>query len=644
MSKTARTPGMSLSLRLLLLGALPAVVVFASLMIFFTSARLDDAQRDLSQSSQMLADSLAPALEYAVVSGNELALGQVLEQSLKRSKADWIRVSDVLGEELGVVTRGEEPSPSDSGSFDIYTAEILQEPLDLGSENSGEWLSGAWNFNSSSLRVGLVEVGVNPRVLETRRQDILWTSLLVGAALLLFSLLVANHFLNNILQPMRQLSSRVGKLIAGNYTTQPVPDKGSSQEVFEIQTQLNELAVHLEKLRSARDETLAISEGAREKAEYASQAKSEFLATMSHELRTPLNGVLGMVDLIQEEPLTKRQSDYLTTARQSTEDLLTVISDILDYARMDSGHLVLDQEVFNLQTLFTNCAASYRHAAEQQGLTLDLQFLGDWPSHPVVLGDAPRVRQVLAGLIDNALKFTGEGFISVKVNWLELENHCALVQCTVKDSGAGIPAERLQSVFNSFEQLDNGDNRTQSGTGLGLSLVQRLVELMGGHVQLESDIGQGSAFRFELPFQLVQPAPPAAEPQKPVPGSARALVVEDNVVNQKVTLALLHKFGFQTQCVSNGTDAVNRRRNDHEGFDVILMDCQVPVMDGYEATRIIREWEHGNGQRGIPIIALTADVSAKTEKACKDAGMNDYLAKPVRGDTLRAALARWVKI
>ncbi|MCG8522578.1 MAG: hypothetical protein MI744_10290 [Pseudomonadales bacterium] len=231
MNTTANTPGMSLSRRLLLLGALPAVVIFVALMVFFTSARLEDARLDLAQSSQMLADSLAPALEYAVVSGNSTALEQVLGQSLKRSKADWIRVTDVVGEELGFVSRGVESEHTATGIFDIYEAEILQEPLEIGSGGAGDWFTGGWNFNSGSLRVGLVQVGVNPDVLETRRQDILWSSLTVGFALLVFSLLLANHFLNNILQPMRQLSSRVGKLIVGDYTTQPVSSKGSAREI-----------------------------------------------------------------------------------------------------------------------------------------------------------------------------------------------------------------------------------------------------------------------------------------------------------------------------------------------------------------------------------------------------------------------------
>jgi len=381
----------------------------------------------------------------------------------------------------------------------------------------------------------------------------------------------------------------------------------------------------------------------------ASHAKSEFLATMSHELRTPLNGVLGMVELIQEEPLTKRQRDYLGTARQATEDLLTVISDILDYARMDSGTLELEHQEFDLRSILANCAASYRHAAEQQGLALDINFLGDWPDNPVVVGDAPRVRQILAGLLDNSIKYTSNGFVSVRASWLSLESGCILFGCSVSDSGSGIPSDRLHNIFDTFEQVDSGNTRAHDGAGLGLSLVQRLVELMGGHIQVESDLGEGSSFRFELPFELsdapapVQPEFPDA-PREPLGRKSWALVVEDNEVNQKVSTTLLNKLGFETDTANNGQEAVDKVKNKHEGYDVILMDCQMPVMDGYQATRLIREWEQGNGQCGTTIIALTADVSIETEASCRASGMNDYIPKPVRRDTLREVLSRWVRL
>ncbi|MEQ5815284.1 response regulator [Marinobacter sp. NFXS11] len=637
-----------MSRKLLLLGALPAIVMFIVLMVFFTSVRLEDARRDLSDSSQMLADSLAPALEYAVVSGNTLALDQILSQSLRRSKADWIRVSDVMGDQIGFVSR-EPIKPHEIPERDqIYEAEILQQPLEFGSERTAEWFEPDYGFGSGSLRVGTVQVGVSQDVLAERRQDILWTSIAVGVALLLFSILIINHFLGAILAPIRDLAGRIGQLTDGDYQERPLNTHQSSQEIVAIEEQLNQLANHLAGLKTARDQTIAASEGAREKAEMANQAKSEFLATMSHELRTPLNGVLGMVDLIQEEPLTQRQREYLNTARQSTEDLLTVIADILDYSQMDSGTLKLDSQAFNLRELISNCTATYRHLAEQQGLALNLKFFGDWPDNPVVIGDPARLRQILAGLADNAIKFTGDGFINIQAGFFALEDNCIILNCSVSDSGSGIPTERLQDIFNSFEQIDAGNSRLYGGTGLGLSLVQRLVELMGGHIQVETDLGKGSSFRFELPFELAnrprQPEPTGTPPRETINGTSHALVVEDNPVNQRVATAMLKRLGFHTDSANNGKEALDRVTTNHTGYDIILMDCQMPVMDGYEATRYIREWEQSNGQMGTPIIALTADVLPGTEKSCLDCGMNDYLAKPVRKEMLREVLSRWIKL
>lgn len=637
-----------LSRKLLLLGALPAVVMFIVLMSFFTSARLEDARRDLSESSQMLADSLAPALEYAVVSGNANALDQILSRSLRRSRADWIRVSDVMGEQIGFVSHGPVNLPDDPEGYQVYEAEILQQPLEIGSERATEWFEPDYGFGSGALRVGTVQVGVSTDVLADRRQDIIWTSMAVGLALLLFTILIINHFLSAILSPIRDLAGRIGKLTDGDYQERPLNTHQTSREVVAIERQLNQLATHLADLKAARDQTLAASESMREKAEMASQAKSEFLATMSHELRTPLNGVLGMVDLVQEEPLSTRQRDYLTTARQSTEDLLTVIGDILDYSRIDSGILELETREFDLRQLISNCTATYRQVAQEQGLALNLTFYGDWPDTPRVTGDPARLRQVLAGLIDNAIKFTGDGFINIQAGCVALEENCLILNCSVSDSGSGIPAERLGDIFKSFEQLDGGNARQHGGTGMGLSLAQRLVELMGGHIQVETDLGKGSSFRFELPFELANTRAQAAlvsvQPRETVNGVSHALVVEDNPVNQRVATAMLNRLGFVTDSAGNGKEALEKVTTNHAGYDVILMDCQMPVMDGYEATRYIREWEQSNGQSGTPIIALTADVLSGTEKSCLDCGMNDYLAKPVRKENLREVLSRWLHL
>ncbi len=644
----------SLSRQLLWLGALPAIVMFLVLMTFFTSARLDDARKDIYSSSQVLADNLGPAVEYAVVSGNEQALDQILQQSMRRSDVEWIRVIDVMGSQVGFASRENGTEVIEENGVQIFESEILQQSLSMQSNDRIDWFEPDYNLGSGALRVGTVEVGVSDRRLELRRSDIIWSSLGLGVALLVFTLLVVNQMLTRIIEPVRGLSDRVKDLMRRQYHPTQISHRSTSAEFVELEQNLNALSAHLANLRASRDQTLSVSENARERAETANLAKSEFLAVMSHELRTPLNGVLAMLELVSEEPMSDRQRDYLTTARRSTDDLLTVISDILDFSRVDRGKLVLDYQEFDLRELIANCTATFRHSADQQGLTLTACFEGVWPQ-PVALvrGDSPRLRQVIACLLDNAIKFTDEGDVTITSEWLTLEDGCMILSCEVRDSGAGIPSERMKEMFNSFEQLDNSHSRQHGGTGIGLALVQRLVELMGGHIGVETDLGMGSSFRFELPFEMAESinAPPIrnALPTAPEPVSenrspARALVVEDNPVNQRVATALLTRLGFETDAVENGQQALERVRSRHDNYEVILMDCHMPVMDGYEATRSIREWEVTTGLRSTPIIALTADALPGTEAACHEAGMNDYLAKPVRKENLRTVLSRWLHL
>lgn len=636
----------SLSRKLLLLGALPMLAMFLVLMVFFTSVRMDDARRDQSRSNQVLADSLAPALEYAMVSGNIPAVEQLLTRSLRYSQAAWIRVSDIQGQPVSFVSARGVESPVQPDRYNVYEAEILQQSISMDTGKNSEWFEpDPGNGTGTALSLGTVQVGVSTGLPAERRQDILWTTLTIGATFLIFTVLLVRHYINTILGPIRQISGRIGRLIGRDYSTEPVEKEHSAREFLDLEQQLNELAVRLDSLRTARDQILSDSEQAREKAEAASSSKSDFLATMSHELRTPLNTVLGMIDQIEDESLSDTQKSSLNTARQATEDFLTVISDILDYSRLDSSHMMLEPRSFDLRKLITNCTATYRHVAEQQKLELNLNLYGYWPETPLVTGDAGRLRQILAGLIDNAIKYTADGFIEIHAECIPLEENVIALNCSISDSGSGIPTERLQDIFNSFEQVDSGDSRAFGGTGLGLALVQRLVEIMGGHIQVESDLGKGSSFRFELPFELDTDAChreslPATAPATER-NSTRALVIEDNPVNQRVATAMLARLGFQPDTASDGKEALALVTGNSHQYAIILMDCQMPVMDGYETTRRIRQWEQDQDLPAAPVIALTADVSPATEKSCLSSGMNDYLTKPVRKDSLQEVLNRW---
>ncbi|NWO05927.1 MAG: hybrid sensor histidine kinase/response regulator [Alteromonadaceae bacterium] len=489
MTLSSRTPGMSLSSRLLMLGAFPAVVMFIALMVFFTSARLDDARSELARSGQLLADSLAPALEYAVVSGNKDALDTTLEQSLERSHAAWIRVTDVIGDQLSLVSKDPHPPTSLDGRYKKYSAEILQEPVAIG---DGSLLSGNWSGSAGALRVGTVEVAIDLQLLQDRQNQILWSSLAVGAVVLAITLLMVRSFLSNLIGPIRRLARRVLALIEGDYKPHPVAVRGNASEVVEIQQQLNELALHLAEVEQTRDETLAVSDAARNKAEQANQAKSEFLTAMSNELRSPLQGVLGALEATTRDPMTPRQQHYLRTVRQSTEDLLTVISDLLDYAEIDNGFYAPARQAFDLQKLIENCVASFRLTAEQQGAVLELQMPGDWEEGLMVWGDGPRVRQVLASLIENAMTSCSDGFINVRAHLSQLEPGQVLLNCTVVDSGSGLVAARLESEQAGLPATGN----------MGLVVVQKLVELMGGHVKVGTEETRGSSICFELAFTL----------------------------------------------------------------------------------------------------------------------------------------------
>lgn len=638
--------GGSLSRKLLLLGALPLVAMFLVLMAFFTSVRMDDARRDQSRSNQVLADSLAPALEYAMVSGNIPAVDQLLSRSLKYSQAAWMQVSDIQGQPVSFVSARGVETPIQPGQYDIYEAEILQQSISMDTGKYGEWFDPEPGSSpGTAFSLGKVQVGVSTGLPAERRQDILWTTLTIGTTFLIFTILLVWHYINSILEPIRRISGRIGKLIGRDYSTELVGTAHGSREFLDLEQQLNELALRLDSLRTARDQILSDSEQAREKAEAASSSKSDFLATMSHELRTPLNTVLGMIDQIEDEPLSDTQKSSLNTARQATDDFLTVISDILDYSRLDNSHMTLESRSFDLRKLITNCTATYRHVAQQQKLELNLNFYGYWPETSLVTGDAGRLRQVLAGLIDNAIKYTADGFIEIHAERIPLEDNVIALNCSISDSGSGIPMEHLQDIFNSFEQVDSGDSRAFGGTGLGLALVQRLVEIMGGHIQVESDLGKGSSFRFELPFELdtdasARQSTPAATPATGR-NATRALVIEDNPVNQRVTTTMLARLGFQPDTASDGKEALALVTGNPYQYAIILMDCQMPVMDGYETTRRIRQWEQDQNLPAAPVIALTADVSSATEKSCLSSGMNGYLTKPVRKDSLQDVLNRW---
>ena len=379
---------------------------------------------------------------------------------------------------------------------------------------------------------------------------------------------------------------------------------------------------------------------ANEAAAAASKAKDEFLANISHEIRTPMNGVLGTLQLLRETALNRGQGELVATAHESAESLLQILNDILDFSKIEAGKLRLEQVPFSLSRLVESLRQEVVPLLAGRAIAFTAATDPELAAGELV-GDPLRVRQILNNLLANAVKFTEEGQIAVRATVVNRVENDVLVRIEVLDTGIGIAAADQPKLFQGFSQADTSLTRKYGGTGLGLAIVRQLAHLMDGCCGVESAPGKGSCFWCEIPLAIA-PALPAT-PVLPSPSSLLAgevLLVEDNQVNQKIAQGLLQKSGLTVTVAANGQEALDLLAR--QGFAVVLMDCQMPVLDGYTATAAWREQEAREGRSRTPIIAMTAHAMEGDREKCLAAGMDDYLAKPVTKEALAAMLRQWI--
>ena len=373
----------------------------------------------------------------------------------------------------------------------------------------------------------------------------------------------------------------------------------------------------------------------------ATAAKSAFLANMSHEIRTPMNGVIGMIELVKRSKLDEEQKDFIATAKRSADSLLMVLNDILDFSKIEAGELTIELVEFDLEQFFTDLIHDQQFQANKKGLKLEL-VKGNLEQVKVV-GDPYRITQVMNNLLSNAIKFTESGSITVEYGLKPVDDHQQL-SVMMTDTGIGVSEESLPYLFESFSQADMSTTRNFGGTGLGLAITKQLCELMGGSITAQSKLGEGSVFQFSVNLQA--PDPTATSEEKHLDNQTitnfvnlQVLLVEDNFINQEVMIAILDGLDIKVDVANDGIEALTMLADPQSGtFDLVLMDCQMPNMDGYEATRRIRSGDLFNQ---IPIIALTANTMNSEREKCLEAGMNEYLTKPINTDALKSILAKY---
>jgi len=613
----------------LLLVALVIEAIMLTVLVS-NSMRLmhDYMSQQLEQHARLITPILTAALVAPLAQSDYATVESILNESQQSQGLRYLVVTNMAGHRIA--SRGwPDNKPLPPPDTDV----LMIEQTDDGDYHVSK------PINMFGQQLGTLHFGLDLSAIFAAQNALLTQGALIALGELLLSFLVLTALVLWMTRHLVDLTRASHEVARGNFTPAPV-NEGSDE--------LGQLGVAFNAMSRKINERMVELVEAKEAADQANVAKSRFLATMSHEIRTPMNGILGMAQLLLAPNLTEyERQDYARTVLTSGQSLLSLLNDILDLSKIEANKMQLEMRVFSVEQLLHESHLLFEGAAREKDIVIRDHWHGIKGQR--YQSDSHRLRQILTNLVGNSLKFTSQGHIQIEGRELEREGDSALLEFSVKDTGIGIAPDQLELVFKPFMQADNSTTRQYGGTGLGLSIVNQLSRMLGGEVGVESDVGNGSRFWVRVRVNVIEEAHSRAQERLPderrntteTTFSGRVLVAEDNAVNRKVIEAMLKKLGVNVTLVNDGQAAVNAIIGGDRP-DLILMDLQMPVMDGHLATQHIRQWEAENQQARLPIIALTADAFEDVRQHCTEDGMDDFLTKPVAVQSLQQALGRWL--
>jgi signal transduction histidine kinase/CheY-like chemotaxis protein len=617
--------------RALMLGLLPAFIMFTLLISLFFWQRINDAKVEVATVGQVLSSQLAASIEYPVISGNFSLLEPLVGNAMKAPSVVRVSITTPKGQ---IIYQRQIAAYADLDSNDIafYRSSVSHEQ---------ETFSEFSEFDNNPItRSDIAYVSIElSHVLGRNRALLMVGKSMVWASFILFMcLLLAHRMANSISRPIEKVSNALSKIARGELNSQI--EVTASAEIGDLQKGVNAMASALLYSQQAQAVAIQALEIERLKAVKANKAKSEFLAIVSHELRTPINGAMGAMQLIAYHE-DKNIEQYVSIADRSLNDLLELVEDMLTICSLEKSEQVLTINPTCIPTLLQHTFYRLQEKSEQNNNELTV-YMDSLITKDIVDIDGVKFRQLVRHLLDNAVKFTHGGSIYCSI-YLEHTHLGSNLRLDISDNGIGFPEERKDAMFEVFKQQDTSFTRQFDGLGIGLSICNNIIHLMKGSLSVVDNNPTGTSVNCSIPVQRVVHTGDKRVIESFLKGgleNKKILIVEDNKVNRMVAEKILRNMKFDPICAKSGKECLEAIKT--ETFDLIFMDCHMPDMDGFETTQLLRQYEEEQHHNPVPIIALTANTSAEIRQECLTSGMSDYMAKPIKKDTLNNVMNRWL--